>query len=277
MVCAICVFGLGTREVRGQTPRVVPPAEAQMRDSLTVRVDSLYKKGKQLESLELLQTHVGHAPGDYGAWVMAARAALALGFADPDPDSAKAWLHRSITYGEGAQALDSAGEQGRYVTLAARGRLALVSGPVESAHLGREVEREALALLAIDSLHAGAHNALGKLYFEVARRSRFERFIARGWLGGDLIHHATWKAAEYHLRRAVELEPTRNFYHLDLGALLLARGRLDEARNELEKTLQVPLETPQQAGFRTEARALLKEIDARTGHDTTSAEGGGTP
>lgn len=277
LVCVVCVLGLGGRVLGAQAPRVVPPAQAQMIDSLVVQVSTLFKEGKQRESLEFLQGHLGQAPQDYAAWVLAARAALVLGYADPDLDSAKAWLHRSIAYGEGAQALDSAGEQGRYVTLAAKGQLALISGPVESAHLGREVEHEALALLAIDSLHAGAHNALGRLYYEVARLSRFERFIARGWLGGDLIKHATWKAAEFHLRRAVELEPDRNFYYLDLGALLLARGRLDEARSELQQMLDVPLETPQQEGFRKEARVLLKEIDRRTRHDSTGSPGGGMP
>ncbi len=160
----------------------------------------------------------------------------------------------------GAQALNPAGENGRYVTLAARGRLALTDRPIEEAHLGREVEREALALLALDSLNAGAHNALGKVYFEIARLSRFQPFIARAWLGGGIMKRASWKAAEYRLRRAVELQPDRNYYHLDLGALVPARGRLNEARSELQEALEVPLETPQQEGFRNEARALLDRI-----------------
>ena len=252
---SMLAFGFAAGAAAAQVP-VAPPAV----DSLALRVQTLYKEGKQLESLELLKGRLGHAPNDYLAWVASARAALVLGYADPNPDSAKAWLHRSIAYGEGAQALNPAGENGRYVTLAAKGRLALIESPIEKAHLGREVEREALALLAIDSLNAGAHNALGKVYFEIARLSRFQRFIARAGLGSGIMKRATWKAAEYHLRRAVELQPDRNFYHLDLGALLLARGQVDEARRELEKTLEVPLETPQQEGFRNEARALLDRI-----------------
>ncbi|MHB1861436.1 MAG: hypothetical protein ACYCVL_00575 [Gemmatimonadaceae bacterium] len=252
-------FGFAAGAAAAQVP-VAPPAAPPVVDSLALRVQTLYKEGKQLESLELLKGHLGHAPSDYLAWVASARAALVLGYAEPDPDSAKAWLHRSIAYGEGAQALNPGGEDGRYVTLAAKGRLALIEGPIEEAHLGREVEHEALALLAIDSLNAGAHNALGKVYFEIARLSRFQRFIAHAWLGSGIINRASWKAAEYHLRCAVELQPDRNYYHLDLGALLLARGRIAEARSELQRTLEVPLETPQQQGFRNEARVLLGRI-----------------
>lgn len=256
---SVLAFGFAAGAASAQV-RVVHPSESQAVDSLVLQVGTLYKEGKQLESLELLKGRLGHAPSDYLAWVACARAALVLGYADPNPDSAKAWLRRSIAYGEGAQALDPAGENGRYVTLAAKGRLALIESPIEKAHLGREVEHEARALLAIDSLNAGAHNALGKVYFEIARLSRFQRFIARAWLGSGIMKRASWKAAEYHLRRAVELQPDRNFYHLDLGALLLARGQVDEARRELEITLEVPLETPQQEGFRKEARALLDRI-----------------
>lgn len=264
LATVVPVLALGFAVSASAQSRVVPPREPQIGDSLVLRVDRLYKEGKQRESLKLLKGHLGQAPGDYAAWVRAARAALALGYADPDPDSAKAWLHRSITYGEGARALDSAGEHGRYVTLAAKGRLALISGRVESAHLGREVAHEALALLAIDSLHAGAHNALGRFYFEIARLSRLERFIATGWIGRDIIGQASWKAAEYHLRRAVALQPEVNYYRFDVGALLFARGRLEEAQSQLRNTLKVPLETPQQEGFRNEARALLKEIERRS-------------
>lgn len=247
-----------------QTHGALPPQPPAI-DSLSLRVQALYTLGKQQESLQLLAPHLGNAPGDYLPLVLAARAALVLGYADQNADSAKAWFHRAIAYGQRAQLLDSAGEDARYVTLAAKGRLALIESPIEKARLARQVEREALALLAMDSLYAGAHDALGRVYLEIARLSWVQRVIARAWLGGGIMDRATWKAAEYHLRRAVQLDPNRNFYRLDLASLLLARGRLAEARDELVQTLNVPLETPQQEGFRREARALLDEIARRTG------------
>ncbi len=259
-----------------QTHGALPP-EPPALDSLALRVQTLFQQGRQRESLDLLQPHLGKADSDYLPLVLAARAALALGYADPAPDSARAWLGRAISYGEEAQSVFPAGEDARYVTLAAKGRLALISSPIQEARLGREVEREALALLAMDSTYAGADNALGRVYLEIARLSWVERLMARPWLGGGIIGRASWRAAEYHLRRAIELEPGRNFYHLDLGRLLLDRDRLAEARGELEQALTVPLETPQQQGFRSEARALLGEIDRREGRDSTLATRGRTP
>lgn len=268
---AVCLLtaGLTVRPAMAQAGYVaeseIPPG-----DSLALQVQALFAKGQHLKSLELLAPHMGHAPADYTAWSMAARAALVLGYAvaDTNPDAAKAWLHRAINYGQQAQALDSAGENGRYVTMSAQGQLALIESPIEKARLAHQVYQEALALLAIDSLHAGAHDVLGRIYLEVARLSGFQKFLGRAWLGGDLIHRATWDSAETHLRRAVQLQPGRNFYWLDLGTLLMARDRLDEARGVLDTMLTVPLETPQQEGFRRQARALLREIDARQGRGT---------
>jgi len=258
---------LGGGALVGRASAQVPslPAEPAPGVSLALRVDALFKEGRHRESLDLLRPHLGHAPSDYTAWVLAGRAALVLGYGASEPDSTKAWLHRAMAWGDSARALDPRGEDGRYVTLAATGRLALVEGQLEQARLAKDIEREALELLAIDSLHAGAHNALGRLYFEIARLPRIKRFVARPWLGGDLIGRASWTSAERHLRRAVELQPKRNFHHVDLGRLLLVRGRRDDARRELRKALDVPLETPEQEGFREEARRLLDKLGSQVG------------
>lgn len=234
-------------------------AAAQAGD-VELRADGLYREGKHHESLALLERHLEGVPRDYLALVLAARDELVLGYSATDADSARAWLRRSIAHGSAAQEIDPTDAAGRYVTLAAKGRLALVEGSRARARLGVEVEREALALLAEDSLHAGAHNALGRVYLEVARLSRVERVFARAIMGST-VGRARWDAAEAHLRRAVALQPERNFHHVDLGALLVARGRRDEARAVLDEALRVPLEIPAQEGFRRDARWLLRQAD----------------
>ena len=228
-----------------------------------LQADRLYQEGRHLESLALLERHLESAPNDYLAQVMAARETLVLGYVAGRSDSAKALLRHSISYGEGAQGVDSAGIDGKYLTMAARGRLALIEGPRTRAGLGAQVEREALALLAVDSLHAGAHNALGRVYLEIAQLSWIERILARALMGGSIVGRASWDSAERHLRRAMELQPERNLYYVDVGSLLVLRGRLDEARTVLEKALLVPLEIPAQEGFREEMRELLRQIEAR--------------
>jgi tetratricopeptide (TPR) repeat protein len=234
---------------------------------VTRRADSLYLAGHHEESLALLETYLASSPDDVLVEVMAAREALVLGTVDSytDAEKAKPWYRRSIEHGERAMAMAPLDENARYVTLAAEGRLALIEGARERARLGVVVDTAARALLAQDSLYAGAHNALGHLYFEVARLSWIERIFARHWMGGDLVSRATWKAAEAHLRRAIELQPERNLYYVDLGALYVKRGRLEEARSVLEEALKVPLEIPAQQLFRDDARRLLDEVAQRTG------------
>ena len=235
--------------------------------ALALQVDSLFHEGKHQESLTLLDQRLEEEPGDYLSQVLAARTALVLGYASAykgKPD-AKDWLHRAIGYADKAVAILPEGVDGRYVRFAAQGQLALSEGPITRAHLGVVVDSAARHLLADDSLYPGAHNALGRTYFIIASLSWFERLFARHWLGGDLMSRATWQAAEEHLRRAVELQPERNFNYLDLGTLLVKRGRLDEARTILEEGLKVPLEVPEQEYFRDDMRKLLDEIRKRTG------------
>jgi tetratricopeptide (TPR) repeat protein len=225
--------------------------------------DSLYRAGRHQESLAVLEKYLEGSPRDYRVEALAAREALVLGLIATEGDSAKAWFYRAIAHGERAMAIEPLGEDGRYFTLAAEGRLGLLEGPRERARLGVVVDSAARNLLAQDSLHAGAHNALGRLYVEVAGLSWIERLVARRWVGGDLVSRSTWKAAEEHLRRAVELQPERNLYYVDLGALLVKRDRPEEARSVLEAALQVPLEFPGEEIFRDDARRLLDRIERR--------------
>ncbi len=254
--------------VGAQTTQAAPVIAQELRPtgSVFLQVEDLHRAGKYEESLALLEPLLTSPTDGYMAAVHASREALALGYAAQRGDSAKAWLRQAIDYGRLAIAFDSLGVDGRYVTLAAKGRLALISGKTERAHLGAEVERDGLALLAMDSLHAGAHNAVGRFYLEVAKLSWAERLIAKALVGGDVIGRASWEAAESHLQKAAELDPSRNFHLLDLGYLLFSRDRFDEARAVLERSLDVPLNTPAEAGFRAEARAILLEIEKRTSH-----------
>lgn len=257
---------VGPTGAAAQAPLTVPPPPPAAR-SVTDVADALFQAGRHDEALEVLEEHLRTHDADGVAEKLAAREALVLAIAESasDPDRAKELFRRAIGHGIRATTLDPLDPESRYFTLAAEGRLALLGAPRERARAAVAVDKDARALLAMDSLHAGAHNALGRLYFEIARLSWVERLFARPLLGGDLLSRATWKAGEAHLRRAVELEPRRNLYYVDLGALLVERKRFDEARPVLDSALRVPLEFAGEGVFRDDAKHLLEEIARRTG------------
>lgn len=230
-------------------------------DRTRLRADSLDRAGLHGEAFAALEALLSGGTRDPLLETLAAEQGLLASFLAPNADSARSLLHRAIERARRALALEPSSEQARYLNLAAHGRLGLLeSSPQERARLGVVVDSAARSLLAANPRHGEAHNALGRLYAEVADLDWFSRLFARRWMGGDLVDRATWEAAEEHLRLAVELRPERNMHLLDLGALLLKRGRKEDARQVLQAAASLPLETPAQMEFRDAARRLLAEI-----------------
>ena len=257
LALAVCAPGADSQTA----DRGLPELEVEIpRASLRLRADSLARIGRHEEALTLYDELLERSPA-YDVALLAGLGGLVASFLAPDDDQEKAWLRRTIGYARQAMELQPGGVDGRYLNIAATGRLALLeSSPRERARLGVVVDTAARGLLAQDPSHASAHNALGKLYFQLAELNWFERLFAKRWMGADLLDRATWEAAEAHLRRAVELQPGRIFHLVDLGALLAERGRREEARDVLGKALGVPLEDPVQEEFREEARRILEDL-----------------
>ena len=141
----------------------------------------------------------------------------------------------------------------------AKGLLALQAGAKEASELGQEVYDLAHQVLAKDSLHAGAHHALGLLNYRVQKLSFIERFVARTFLGAGVMNLTTWEDAERYLKRAVELRPDYILFHLDLGSMYLNRKRMEEARVQFERALELPLFEPPDTRFQETAEIRLAE------------------
>ena len=68
------------------------------------------------------------------------------------------------------------------------------------------------------------------------------------------------KLAEAHLRASLTYNPTSTVSHFFLAEVLLDEGRKDEARAELQKVIDAPLDpewTPEDREFKDKARTLL--------------------
>jgi len=250
-------LGLRMALVAALAGAAVAPAGAQ--DHLDARLgqaDSLYFAGQPQASLELLRADApwgSHAAGQ--RW-RAIRATVALGMMPGTVEEQNHWLDQGVRLAEEAKDPGPPTLDDLFWGAAAEGRRALNAGPRYAGELGTRARDDARLVLAVDSLHGGAHNVLGRVGLEVLSLSRIQRILARA-TGTPLPGDTSWEEAEYHLRRATELWPWMVLYHLDLAKLLVRRGRDAEARAALERALATPSLHPPDASLKEEARALL--------------------
>jgi len=202
------------------------------------------------------------APRDYEALWRAASLAVALGveFEGRGQGGADAWYRRAEAWAVLAQEVSPGGVEARYWQMAVLGRQALTSGPREALELSDGILALGAAILADAPDHAPTHNALGRLHLEIMSRSGVSRFFGRALLGGPALREASWERALRGLRRAVELEPERSMFHLDLARYHVARGERGPARQALRAAIETAGTHPPDRVFAEEARALLREL-----------------
>jgi tetratricopeptide (TPR) repeat protein len=240
---------------------VAAAAEAQspMRDAVS-DADALYFEGKVEEAFTLLNEHLVTHPTDYDALWRAARAGVVAGVLRQGITSQNERLDPAIVLGDRAVEVRPDGIDGLYWRGAAEGRRALNAGNNYAARLVQRVHDDAYAILALDSLHGGAYNLLGRVNYEIMDLPRIARFLARRLVGNEALHDSSWEDAEKYLTRAAELWPDNVLFQLDLGDLYQRRGRDDEARAQLEKVLEMASVHPADDYFKESARSFLEEL-----------------
>ncbi len=220
----------------------------------------LYWDRQVMESLQLLEDVIDDSPGVYEPLWAAARSAVALGILSRGREIQNQWYSIGESYARRATEVEPEGLVGLYWLLSAKGLRAAQTGSREASALGGEVYDLAHQVLEMDSLHAGAHHALGVLNYRVRRLSGIERFVARNFLGADVMNNTTWEDAERYLTRAVELSPDYILFRLDLGRMYLARDREDEARAQFERVLELPVVEPPHTRFQEIAERRLADM-----------------
>jgi tetratricopeptide (TPR) repeat protein len=111
-----------------------------------------------------------------------------------------------------------------------------------------DIKRELEAVLRIDPAYqkGSADRALGRWYFKVP-----------GLFGGSN------KKSEEHLRRALTYNPNSTITHYFLAETLLDEGKKEEARAELQKVIDAPLDpdwAPEDRDYKSQAQRLLLKV-----------------
>jgi hypothetical protein len=172
------------------------------------RVDSLYVALDASGSLAAAEALVAADSTDEEASWRAARAALAMGLLATEESEQMGWYRRSEAHAARVVARDSLRVEGLYLLAAAEGRRALQERPRVIAELAQEVWILAQRVLAVEPGHAGAHNILGKVNFEVMTLGRVKRFLAQLLVGDNAaLDSASWEEAERHQLASVAEAP----------------------------------------------------------------------
>jgi tetratricopeptide (TPR) repeat protein len=239
-------------------------AAAQPASDVVSEADGLYFDGKVEEAFALLQEHLATDSTDYEALWRASRAGVVAGVmrrADGQSiASQNERLDPAIVLGDRAVALRPDGIDGLYWRGAAEGRRALNAGNNYAARLVQRVYDDAHAILALDPMHGGAYNLLGRVNYEIMDLPRIARFLARRLVSNRAIQDSNWEDAETYLTRAAELWPDNVLFQLDVGDLYQRRGRDAEARVQLRKVLDMSTVHPADEYFKDSARRFLEEL-----------------
>ena len=180
------------------------------------------------------------------AWKLA-RADYWLG-GHADEGERRAILDAGIAAARTAIALQPHRPEGHFWLAATMGALAESFGLRQGLKYRKPIKEALETVLRIDPAFqdGSADRALGRWYFKVP-----------GLFGGSR------KEAEAHLRASLKYNPNSTASHFFLAELLLDDGRKTEARAELQKVIDAPLNpewTPEDQDFKQKARALLPTI-----------------
>jgi len=213
--------------------------------------DALYAKREDIatarEAAAIWETRLQQKPSDFeSAWKLA-RARYWLGGHAPEAER-KSDLEGGVSAARSAIALEPNKAEGHMWLAANMGALAESFGLRQGLKYRGAIKDELLTVLRIDPAfqQGSADRALGRWYFKVP-----------ALFGGSN------KKSEEYLRRSLTYNPNSTISHYFLAETLLDEGRKEEARAELDKVLNAPLDpewAPEDRDFKAKAAAMLTKV-----------------
>lgn len=233
----------------------VEPGGAQTTEYLITTGDSLYNQNQYRESIVSYTKACELDSTSFEPFWKLGRSLNLLG-EDAPRDSQLAIFELARDAEKHALALNESDADVHFQLARALGKIALFKGIFKSAGLAKEVRRECLRALELDSLHDGAWHILGRWNREVGKKPRILR-VPMG-LGA-----ANKKDALAFMKKAVELRPEFIHHHLELGITYMTYDQDDSAKAEFEKSLALPSQRPLDDKYKKEAEKLLTDLKGK--------------
>jgi tetratricopeptide (TPR) repeat protein len=193
---------------------------------------------------DLWRAELGRNPRAFDAAWKLARADYWLG-AHVRETEQRGFFENGIEAGRKAAALEPGRPEGHFWIAANMGALAELFGLRAGIKYRKTIKDELETVLRLDPgfEQRSADRALGRWYFKV-----------------PTLFGGSNKLAEAHLRESLKGNPNSTASHFFLAEVLLDNGRRAEARAELQKVIDAPIDAewaPEDQDFKQKARSVL--------------------
>lgn len=218
-----------------------------------------YQAYKPTEALQHFQAVLAADSLNFEANCRAAMAAADIVRQRPDdkrdPDK---FYELGSTYARRAIRIDPAKADGHYLLALTLGFSALGRAPENRLDTTEEIWTEIHKALTIDPKNDRAYHVLGRWHAELAR-FMWARPIIKMKLGA-LTDSASWEGAAANIEKAVALQPSFIYHHLDLAQSYISMKRFADARPHLLKIDSLPIADVRDSIYKVDAKRLLAEI-----------------
>lgn len=238
------------------------PLSAQTAADLIRQGDEYYSQFDDAKALEEYIAAVKLEPENYEALWKTARAYFDLGdLMEPKDKNAVEEQRKLFTesYKHARQAVRANPNDtwGHFFYSAAQGKYVLTQGKKEQINASKTIKDEIEKAIELNPENDLAYHALGIWHRTMAEIGGAKRLLG-GMLYGS-IPKGTNEESEKYLKKAIELNPEYTNHHLELGRTYLAMENYDLAKQEFQKTLELPDTTSKCSLNKKEAQA---ELDA---------------
>lgn len=199
-------------------------------------------------------------PTNYEALWKAARTYADVGKSlEKDKKKAKATYALGDSLARKAVELYPDSADGHFALALCVGRVALFEGGKTKIRMSKEVKAEADKAVELSPCYGAAYHILGRWNYNIATLGWMLKTVAKMVYGG-VPEGATVENAAVMFEKAIECEPDKPVHRLQYGRTLIKLNRYAEAREQLQKCLDLPQVQWEDPAHKKEAEKLLKKI-----------------
>lgn len=223
--------------------------------------DSAYAVFDNKTALEHYLNALKADPNNYGALWKGARAYADIGktYEKEDKDRAKELYARGDSLARRAVELYPDSADAHFALALCVGRVALFEGGKTKIRLSKEVKKEADIAVELNPNHDGAYHILGRWNYNIATLSWILKSFAKVIYGG-VPKGATKENAAKMFEKAIAINGNKPVHRLEYARVLSKLGRYSEAREQLQKCIELPQVQWEDPEHKAEAKEMLEKI-----------------